>query len=363
MMSATELVEHFQALRLNQAEAAQLLGVSARTVRRWCDGVEVPGPAEAALRAWRKLAERHLAWRPDSVSLIENNPERIAAHLDHAVGLQSVLERVEARGGPRLVWEVSIPAFTATLGQAQVSFYKLKNGGFSVSVYTRRDGVRPDVRRDFALIEDATFCIAKEFEKHARRAEALSAIAKDVRSKSHIFGSAGPKLLDTHERRERQHLIESYAHKIDDLAAAAREGEPTSYHDFTAIRTDLTKAGFSPPETALVSELAKAYVERKPRVRILLVRSAGEETMVTKAIESDEAHANKIVRHRELEFLGTRLPALGEPSRLQSFKGPDTVILEVARGANIAQTEEPGLYLIRGLSPSRAISDEFDGAA
>ena len=94
-----ELLEHFQALRLNQAEAAQLLGVSARTVRRWCDGEEVPGPAEAALRAWRKPSERHLAWRPDSVSLIENHPERIAAHLGHAVGLQSVLERVEARNG------------------------------------------------------------------------------------------------------------------------------------------------------------------------------------------------------------------------------------------------------------------------
>src|SRR5258708_17574993 len=151
MMSEMEVLEHFQALRLNQAEAAQLLGVSARTVRRWCDGEEVSGPAEAALRAWRKLSDRHLAWRPDSVSLIENHPGRIAAHLEHAVGLQSVLERVEARNGPRLFWDVNIPESTATLGHAQVSFYKLQNGGFSVSVYTRRDGVRPDVRRDRPL--------------------------------------------------------------------------------------------------------------------------------------------------------------------------------------------------------------------
>jgi hypothetical protein len=363
MMSAMEILEHFQALRLNQAEAAQMLGVSARTVRRWCDGEEVPGPAEAALRAWRKLSERHLAWRPDSVSLTENHPGRIAAHLEHAVGLQSMIERVEARGGPRLFWEVDIPESTATLGQAQVSFYKLQNGGFSVSVYTRRDGVRPDVRRDCALIEDATFCIAREFEKHARRADALSAIARDVRSKSHIFGHTGSKSLDPREREERQRLIASYADQIDELAAAAREGQPTNYHDFTAIRTELTKAGFSPPERSLESALAKAYVERKTRVRLLLVRSAGDETVVTKAIVSDEAHANQIVLGHALEYLGTRLPSLGESSRLHSFKGPDTVVLEVSRGASVADAQEPGLYLIRGLAPSGAISDEFDGAA
>lgn len=358
-----ELIEHFQALQLNQAEAAQLLGVSARTVRRWCDGEEVPGPAEAALRAWRKLSERHLAWRPDSVSLIENHPGRIAAHLEHAVSLQSVIERVEARGGPRLFWDVNIPQSSATLGQAQVSFYKLQNGGFSVSVYTRRDGVRPDVRRDCALIEDATFCIAREFERHALRADALSAIARDVRSKSHIFGHVGSILLDPREREERQQLMESYADQIDELAAAAHDGQPTNYHDFTAIRTELTKAGFSPPESTLESELAKAYVERKARVRLLLVRSAGEETVVTKAIESDEAHANQIISGHKLEYLGTRLPPLGEPSRLQSFKGPDTVVLEVSRSASIANAKEPGLYLIRDLTPSSALSDEIDGAA
>jgi hypothetical protein len=64
-----------------------------------------------------------------------------------------------------------------------------------------------------------------------------------------------------------------------------------------------------------------------------------------------------------LEYLGTRLPSLGESSRLHSFKGPDTVVLEVSRGASVADAQEPGLYLIRGLAPSGAISDEFDGAA
>jgi hypothetical protein len=44
----------------------------------------------------------------------------------------------------------------------EVSFYKLPNGGFSLANYTRKDG-SPDVQRDWELIEDAAYCIAKEF--------------------------------------------------------------------------------------------------------------------------------------------------------------------------------------------------------
>lgn len=362
-MPTMELLEHLNHLQLTQAEAAQLLDVSARTVRRWCDGEEVPGPAEAALRAWRKLAERHLAWRPDSASIVEDNPEGIAAHREHAMGLDAVLRRVEARGGPRLAWDVNIPESQATLGRAQVSFYKLQNGGFSLSVYSRRDGVSPDVRRDWSLIEDATFCIAKEFEKHGRRASALSAIAQDVRSKSHIFGNYGSKLLDPEAKRQRQQTIESLADQIDALAAAAREGHTTSYQQFAAIRSELSKAGFSPPDNAIVSELAKTYVERKPRIRILLVRSAGAETTVTKAIESNEAEANELVSGHRLQFLGARLPALGESNRMQSFKGPDAVVLEVPRGASVLEAQKPGLYLVLDLPPSSITLNKLDGAA
>jgi DNA-binding transcriptional regulator YiaG len=55
MMPKAELVAILSALRLTQTEAAQLLEVSDRTVRRWLEGEEVPGPAQAALRAWREL--------------------------------------------------------------------------------------------------------------------------------------------------------------------------------------------------------------------------------------------------------------------------------------------------------------------
>jgi hypothetical protein len=66
MMSNIEFAEHLQALRIGQTEAADLLGVSERTVRRWADGEAVPGPVEAAIRAWRSLDERQLPWKPAS---------------------------------------------------------------------------------------------------------------------------------------------------------------------------------------------------------------------------------------------------------------------------------------------------------
>src|ERR1700728_5124665 len=98
MMTSSELSEHLSGLSLNQTEAAQLLGISARTVRRWVEGEEIPGPAEAALRAWRRLAERNLPWRPDSVSIVEDDQEQIARHRQHAMDLDSLLRRVEERG-------------------------------------------------------------------------------------------------------------------------------------------------------------------------------------------------------------------------------------------------------------------------
>src|SRR5580700_7118768 len=100
-MTAPELNKHLAALQVTPAEAAQLLGVSPRTVRRWLEGEDVPGPAEAALRAWRTLADRHLPWKPDSVSIFEDDQDQIARYRRHTEELGAVLKRVEARGGAR----------------------------------------------------------------------------------------------------------------------------------------------------------------------------------------------------------------------------------------------------------------------
>jgi transcriptional regulator with XRE-family HTH domain len=354
MMSGQELQEHIQALGLTQAEAAQLLGISPRTVTRWCtEGEEVSGPAEAALRAWRRLDARHLAWRPDSVSIVEDDAERIATHRQEAINLDDILRRVEARGGPQLSWAVSLPESEATLNRIHVSFYKLQNGGFSLSVYTRRDGVHPDLQRDWPLVEDAVFCIAQEFEKHGGRADALKALAAEIRSKSNIFGQRGPRLLDSEERADRQKAIEAEADQIDALAARAAEGQPTTYRDFNAILSELSNLGYSPPPPSLVSAVARNYVERRARVRILLVRSGAHEAPVTKVIEADEVQANKLVSGHHLEYLGTRLPPIGETSRLASYTGPQHVVLEVSPGANVSGAQQPGLYLVRDMAPER----------
>jgi len=66
-MTKEQFEQYLLRLDLSPAEAAQLLSVSPRTVRRWLEGEEMPGPAEQAIRAWVRLHERHLPWRPDCV--------------------------------------------------------------------------------------------------------------------------------------------------------------------------------------------------------------------------------------------------------------------------------------------------------
>lgn len=162
MMTLIELEQTLLRLGISQTEAAQLLGVAPRTVRRWLEGEEIPGPAEQAIRAWVRLHDRKLAWRPDSTAIAEADPDEIARHRAHAINLADILARVDARGGPRLPWVVDRERSRATLGTMEVSFYVLANGSFSLGNYTRKDG-DPDVRRDQEFIEDAAYCIAREF--------------------------------------------------------------------------------------------------------------------------------------------------------------------------------------------------------
>jgi hypothetical protein len=166
MMTSQELRTCLADLGLDDLEAAELLGVSDRTVRRWVDGEEVPGPVEQALRAWRRLHQRGLAWRPDSVSILDDDQQQIAAHRQHAIALDEILSRVQARGGPRLPWIVDREGCRATCGKMEVSFYKLANGGFSPAQYKRKD-TYPDVQRDGEFIDDAFFYIAKAMTKEA----------------------------------------------------------------------------------------------------------------------------------------------------------------------------------------------------
>jgi hypothetical protein len=164
MMSDAELRLTLARLELSPADAAQLLGVTARTVRRWLEGEEVAGPAEQALRAWIRLHDRNLPWRPDEESVVRDDQDQIARHRAHAIRLDEILARVEARGGPRVPWSVDRGRQIATLGPMEVSYYKLASGSFSLANYRRKDG-EPDVERDWEAIEDAAACIAQAMKK------------------------------------------------------------------------------------------------------------------------------------------------------------------------------------------------------
>jgi len=144
-------------------EVARLLGVNPRTFRRWIDGSqEIPGPAEQAINAWVKLNELGLNWRPDGIALAEPDGQSIAAHRNYAIELADILERVTNRGGPASPWIVDMEKRRATLGPLKLSFYPLKNGGFSPAFYSRSD-CEPNLERDKHLIEDAIACIAKAY--------------------------------------------------------------------------------------------------------------------------------------------------------------------------------------------------------
>lgn len=157
-MTSNDLRTCLTQLGLTQTDAAALLSVAPRTVRRWAeDGAEVAGPAEHALRAWTGLQRRGLPWHPD-----DTDADQIARHRENAIELYELLLRVEQRGGPSDSWTVDIDKGVATLGPMRVSFCMLRNGGFSPASYRRTD--RPaDLQRDWPFIEDAFACVAKAF--------------------------------------------------------------------------------------------------------------------------------------------------------------------------------------------------------
>jgi len=164
-MERSELRAVLSELGLTQSEVAALLSVDERTVRRWADDpVRIPGPAEQALRAWLRLHRLGLAWKPEDLPIGENDTQelakQIALYRQHAIELDALLRKVEARGGPQTPWKVDLDAHQATLGHMTVHFYPLPNGGFSPAMYRRSDQP-PDIERDRSLLEDAYACIAK----------------------------------------------------------------------------------------------------------------------------------------------------------------------------------------------------------
>lgn len=168
-MDRNELDALLTGLGLSQTEAARLLSVDARTVRRWVENPTcMPGPAEQALRAWFTLHRMGLPWSPDSVDLAQLDPVQIAIHRAHTIDLEAIIEKVANRGGPAAPWQVELAQYRAKLGPLEVSFYRMPNGGFAPQSYRRKDGPA-DLQRDWPLIEDAFAHIAKSIAHERQR--------------------------------------------------------------------------------------------------------------------------------------------------------------------------------------------------
>jgi hypothetical protein len=256
-MTGFELTETLAVLGLDQDEAAQLLGVSTRTLRRWIEGEEISGPAKAALRAWRQLHARHLAWKPDAIAIFEDDRAQIEQARRHAQEMAGIIDLVEARGGPRNPWSVNLEKCVATFGPFEVGFYKLQNGGFSFSSYRRKDS-SPDLKRDKPFLEDAAYSIGKAFSKARESQLALSAVAQYVREHSTLFVVDGPRILSQAESKRRQRDIEAVADKLDALAVAAGKAG-ANYVQFEELLHQLHALGFF-PTIELVSDVARATI-------------------------------------------------------------------------------------------------------
>ena len=258
-MDAVELTETLAHLGLDQTEAAQLLGIAPRTMRRWLlEGEEIPGPAIVALRAWRAMHDRQMNWKPDAQTLFQDDQDQIERYRKHIIDMDSALQRVENRGGPGSQWVVNLARQSAIFGPFEVSFYRLQSeGGFSLSNYRRRDS-QPDLTSDMPYLEDAVYCIAKAIAKARAAAPALKRVADYTRQNSSSFVTDGPKSLTPTQKVKRQQEISTLADRIDELAGEAAVGKG-SYTEFEDILTKLHAAGFF-PQIDDISSVAKTMM-------------------------------------------------------------------------------------------------------
>lgn len=348
-MSAIELREALAVLGLSQEEAALHLGVAPRSMRRWLQGEAIPGPAEAALRAWLKLELRGLAWRPDSVTLFEHDSEKIAVYRQEAMHLNELLERVKARGGSRLPWKVDIANGQASMEWAHLSFYKLQNGGFSPSTYRRSDqDAPPDLERDRDLIEDGLYCIASAFEKCKRRARALRAAAVYSRAHSSVLGVRGPQMLDVDERRQRARDIEGQADRLELLARQTESGGKTTYAQFRKICEAIALSG-GLMDRALVTEVARSFFEGTPKVRVIFLRPGRLDGAISWSKEYAIDEAEEIVAGHRLVLMGERLRPIDGSSH--EFADPQHVVVHVPEGVEFRGVERAGYYFAADLHP------------
>jgi transcriptional regulator with XRE-family HTH domain len=155
-MNAVDFRDSLAQLGLSQAEAARLLGVELRTVQRWAAGRPVVGePAAQALRAWCRLAERGIAWRPDGDPVEAEDLIALAGRRRAALRMIQIPRQDGGkRGGGRPRWRINIDRCRATSTAMVVHFNRLADGSFLPASYRRLDGPT-QMSRDRPLLAEA----------------------------------------------------------------------------------------------------------------------------------------------------------------------------------------------------------------
>lgn len=256
MMSREEFADALTELGIDASEAAQLLRVSARSVRRWLEDEAVPGTAEAAVKAWMALRRHGLAWRPDSMLVFQTESDDARRKAANAGLLRQLLLEVDASGGPRTHWRVDLAKERATFNAAEVSFEVFDQGGFQPWTYHRRD--RAPSTDDLSDIRDACYCIAQALAGARQTSEALYAIAQYVARHADIFVRDGAELLTREQTEQRTDAIVDLASELLNLAAGASQGRAT-YAAFEAVLHRLHDLGFFPPNE-LVGAVARSFL-------------------------------------------------------------------------------------------------------
>lgn len=164
-MTADEARQALDTLGLTREQAARLLRITDRTLRRYLEddseeGGGIPGPVEQALLAWLALNERGLPWRPDALPLNTFLPEHLARLNMLRQHVLECVERVDGRGGSNLPWDIDEQRGVAKLGTMSLYFYVLPSGGFVPQGYARSDKA-PDLERDKSHLEDGIAAIAQ----------------------------------------------------------------------------------------------------------------------------------------------------------------------------------------------------------
>src|SRR5262249_14759647 len=134
-----------------------LLGVKLRTVQRWAAGRPAVGePAAQALKAWRRLAERGIAWRPDGDPVEAEELVPFAARRRAALEPTENLRRhAVLRAGGRRRGRINIERCGATSQVMVVHFNRLADGSFLPASYRRLEGLA-EPEADRPLLEEAT---------------------------------------------------------------------------------------------------------------------------------------------------------------------------------------------------------------